>query len=89
MLFAVVEVISRKATTSDSLRKLIYADDLAVVVDSEADLQERLVEWKEIFGRHGLRVSLEKTGVLWVAQQKTDLDIRLDCKKLNLRDSFV
>ena len=27
--------------------------------------------------------------MLWVAQQKTDLDIRLDGKKLNLRDSFV
>ena len=53
LLTAVVQVISRKASTKDILRKLIYADDLqmAVVVDSEADLQERLVEWKEIFGR--------------------------------------
>ena len=37
--------------------------------------QEQLVEWKEIFGRHGLRVRLEKTEVLWVGQQKKDLDI--------------
>ena len=37
-----------------------------VVADSEADLQERLVEWKEMFGKHGLRVSLEKMEVLWV-----------------------
>ena len=66
LLSAVVEMISRKATTSDILRKLIYADDLAVVADSEADLQERFVEWKEIFGRHGLRDSLEKTEVLCV-----------------------
>ena len=29
---------------------------------SEADFQDQLVEWKEIFGRHGLRVSLEKMG---------------------------
>ena len=47
------------------------------------------MEWKEIFGKHGLRVSLEKTEVLWVGQQKQDLDIRLDGKKLNQRDSFV
>ena len=39
---AVVEVNSRKASTRDVLRKLLYADDLAVVVDSEADLQEGL-----------------------------------------------
>ena len=40
-----------------------------MVADSDADLQ-RLVEWKEIFGRYGLRVSLEKTWVLWVGHQK-------------------
>ena len=27
--------------------------------------------------------------MLWVGQQKKDLDIRLDGKKLNQRDSFV
>ena len=63
---------------------------MAVVADSEADLQERLVlgrlegnlwqTWTE---------SLEKMEVLWVRQQKKDLDVRLDGKKLNQRDSFV
>ena len=62
LFIAVVDVISRKPSTRDILRKLTYADDLAVVADNEADLrQERLVEWKEIFGRHGLALSLEKT----------------------------
>ena len=65
------------------------ADDLAVVADSEADLQERLIDLKEIFDKHGLSVSLEKMEVLWVGQQKKDLDIKLDGKKLNQRDSFV
>ena len=69
--------------------KLLYVDDLAVVEDSEADLQEQLVDWKEIFGKHGLRVSLEKTEVLWIGQQEKDLDIRLDGKKVNQRNSFV
>ena len=69
---------------------MLYANDLAVdVVDSEADLQERLLDWKEIFDKHELRVSLEKTGVIWVEQQKKDLDIRLDGKKLNQQDSFI
>ena len=38
---AVAEVIRRKTSTKDNIRKLLYADDLAVVADSEADLQER------------------------------------------------
>ena len=50
LFFAAVDVFNRKATTNDILRKLLYAEDL--VADIEADLQERLVEWKEIFGRH-------------------------------------
>ena len=40
-------------STRDIIRKLLYADDLAIVADSEADLQERLVDWKEIFGKYG------------------------------------
>ena len=41
LFIAVAEVISRKASTRDILRKLLYANDLAVVAaDSEADLQE-------------------------------------------------
>ena len=35
-----------------------------------------------------MRISLEKTEVLWVGKHKTDLDIRLDAKKLNVRDIF-
>ena len=44
LFIAVVEVISRNASTRDILCKLLYADDLAVVADSEADLQEQLVD---------------------------------------------
>ena len=58
LFIAVLEVFSRNASTKDILRKLLYADDLAVVVDSEADLHKRLVDWKEVFGKHRLRVSL-------------------------------
>ena len=45
LFIGVVDVISRKASTRDILCKLLYTDDLAVVVDSEADLQERLIDW--------------------------------------------
>ena len=57
LLIAVVEVISRKTSTREILHKWIHADDLAVVADSEVGIQER----RKIFGKHGLRVSLEKT----------------------------
>ena len=34
------------------LRKMLYADDLAVVMDSKEELQMALSEWKELFERH-------------------------------------
>ena len=43
---------------------------MAIVAGSEADFQERSVDWKEIFVKHVLIVSLDKTEVLWVGQQK-------------------
>ena len=61
-----------------TMLKILIINTELLVADSEADLQERLVDWKEIFGKHGLRVSLEK-----------DIDIRLGGKKLNQRESFV
>ena len=63
LIISCVALIS-KTSMRDILHKLLHADDLAVVADSEADLQERLVEWKEIFGRHGLPQSGEDGGAL-------------------------
>ena len=37
-----------------------------MVADGEANLQEQLNEWKDIFSRHGLRVRLVETEVMWV-----------------------
>ena len=47
VVYRCVDLISRKIGTKDVLRKLLYADDLAVVVDGEVDLQEQLLEWRD------------------------------------------
>ena len=36
-----------------------------VTADGVANIQNQLIEWKDIFSRHRLRVSLEKTDVMW------------------------
>ena len=43
------------------MKKLIYADDLALVAHGKQELQETLEEWNGLFTRHELKVSLEKT----------------------------
>ena len=72
----VMVVISRKVSTKNILRKLLYADDLAVVMESKHELQEvYVVEWKDICERNGLHVTLDKTELLSVGLQLQDLGI--------------
>ena len=78
LFIMVMEIISRK----DILRKMMYADDLAIIAESKQDLQEVLEECKGVFEKHGLRMSLEKTEVMWVGHQREELNIRLDCKEI-------
>ena len=58
------------------------------MADSEADLQEQLVDWKEIFRKDGLTGSLEKTEVLWVGQQK-QFSRQTEWEETEPRDCFV
>ena len=38
-----------------------------------ANLQELLIEWKDIFSRHELRVRFEKAEVMWVGHRRKEL----------------
>ena len=44
-----------------------------MVEDGEPNLQEQLIKWKDIFSRHGLRVRLVKTEVMWVGFRRKKL----------------
>ena len=71
LLFIVVmELISRKVSMTDTSRKLLYADDLAIVAEDKEELNESLAEWKDAFKQHGLRVNLEKTEVLSIGAHR-------------------
>ena len=84
-----MKLISRKISTKDVLRKMMYADDLAIMAESKQDLEEVLEEWKGVFEKHGLRISLEKTEVMSVGHQREEFNIRLDGKEINQVDGFV
>ena len=42
LLIAVMDLISRKTVVKDAMKKLIYADDLALVANGKHELQETL-----------------------------------------------
>ena len=72
----------------DALKKLLYADDLALVANGKQELQETLEEWNGLFARHGLKVNVEKTEVLHIGHQREELDIELEGKKLTQSTQF-
>ena len=86
---AVLDLFSRKTVVTDAMKKLLYADDLAMVANDKQELQETMEEWQGLFTRHGLKLNLEKTEVLHIGHQMEELDIELEGKKLIQQDSFV
>ena len=69
MFVMVMELVSKKVSLMCSIGRILHADDLAVVVESGREMQKVLGEWKEAFGKHGLKMSMEKTEVIWVGPQ--------------------
>ena len=87
LLFIVVmELISRKVSMKDTSRKLLYADELAIVAEDK-ELNESLEEWKETFKQHGLRVNLEKTEVLSIGACR-ELNIKLEGRTIRQNNSL-
>ena len=89
LFIAVLDLISRKTVMKDAMKKLLYADDQALVANGKQELQETLEEWNGMFTRYGLNINLQKTEVLHIGHQREELDIELEGKKLTQGDSFV
>ena len=73
----------------DAMKKLLYADDQALVANGKQEQYDILGEWNGLFIKHGLKLNLEKTEMLHIGHQREELDIELEGKILNQRDSFV
>ena len=58
LFIAVLDLISRKTVMKDAMKKLLYADDMALVVNGKQELHETMEEWNGPFTRHGLKIVL-------------------------------
>ena len=64
LLFVVVmEAISREFRVALSW-ELLYADDMAVIAETEDELIKRLNEWKDNVESKGMRVNMNKNKVM-------------------------
>ena len=67
---AVLDLISRMTLMKDAMKKLLYAEDLALVANGKQELHETLEGWNVLFIKHGLKLNLEKTEVLHIGHQR-------------------
>ena len=89
LFIMVMNLTSGKVSEQEELKKTLYADDLAVVADDKEDLQKTLQEWSNTFRKHGLRMNLEKTEVMWIIEQEVDLHVVVDGKTIKQVNSFI
>ena len=89
LFIGLLDLISRKTVVKDAMKKLLYADHLALVANGKQELQQTMEEWNGLFTKHGLKHNLEKTEVLHIGHQREELEIELEGKKLTQGDSFV
>ena len=61
LLFAVIIDVLSEHLRAENLWELLFADDLAIMADSEEQLQERLSKWQECLEKYGLKMNAKKT----------------------------
>ena len=86
LFILVMGLISRKISTTDVLKKIMYADDIVIVAEHREKLQGALEEWNEMFKKHGLKMNFDKTEVMSVGKQREELNIRLEGKDVKVNN---
>ncbi|XP_068246709.1 uncharacterized protein [Palaemon carinicauda] len=68
----ILDVLSEEIGNVE-LWELLYADDLAMTVENEEELQSRIMEWIKSLERGSLRVNMDKTETMVNSNEGRDL----------------
>ena len=69
LLFAVIIDVLSEHLRAENLWKLLFADDLVIMADSEEQLQERLIKWQKSLEQFGLKMNAKEDGNSGVLQE--------------------
>ena len=89
LIFIMIMDFVSKRLPSENLKNLIYADDVAIVAESHAELQQRVSGWYNELRSFGMKVSVDKTEVMVVTSgEKKEARVILNGKVLNQATQF-
>ena len=80
LFILVMELITRKISTTDAMKKIMYAAGRRSCDRCRAS---------EMFKKHGLKMNLDKTEVMWVGKHREELNTRLEGKYIKQVKHFV
>jgi hypothetical protein len=52
------------------VHSLIYADDMALIVSNEDELQKAIIEWTSAINDRGMRINVKKSKVMVITKNK-------------------
>ena len=70
LIFIIILNYINKKCPMERGQKLMYADDIAIGMDTAEDLQEAMTMWHDNLAAHGMRMSKAKTEVLVVSRKQ-------------------
>ena len=75
-VFVIVLDVINEAWRDGIPWEFLFADDLALIAESEAGLQEKYRKWKEGMLEKGLKINSKETKVLVSSKEKTRASIK-------------
>ena len=64
LFLVVLDTITVELRENDELWELLFADDLVIIADTEEELQQRYLAWKNSLESKGMKVNTQKTEVM-------------------------
>ena len=64
LFLVVIDTLTRELRNDEDLWELLFADDLVIIANTEEELQERFLAWKETLEKKGLKVNIGKTEIM-------------------------
>lgn len=65
-----------------NIKVCAFADDLAIIAQSQSELQKDLNNWREILEKRGMKISIPKSKVMMIDKEQQTIDIKLKNEKL-------
>ena len=78
----------KEINENNDWKTFAYADDVAVICDTEQGLQDAVNRWNVVMNEYGMKINVNKTEVMNISREKKQLDINIGNEQLKQVTNF-